>query len=127
MPTKAYEEKGPQVTISEVIIQVGDVDKAVEFYADVCGFSHVRTIEHEGVRVAEMDAGGQRVSLVPSPKPGVQLALASSDVGAARRRLKRMKVPMGAERPQDIDGGAWLPFTDPWGNHLGYWEPPSAG
>ncbi|HVL99552.1 MAG TPA: VOC family protein [Egibacteraceae bacterium] len=112
------------MTITEVIIQVGDVDEAVGFYTDVCGFAHVRTVEHEGVRVAEMDAGGQRVSLVPSRKPGVQLALASDDVAATRRRLKRMKIPMDAERPEEVDGAAWLPFTDPWGNHLGYWQPP---
>lgn len=112
------------MTIAEVIIQVGDVDAAVEFYGDVCGFEHVRTVEHEGARVAEMDAGGQRVSLVASRTPGVQLALASSDAAAARRRLKRLKVPMQAERPEDVDGASWLPFTDPWGNHLGYWQPP---
>jgi len=112
------------VTISEVIIQVGDVDAAVDFYVEVCGFDHVRTIEHDGARVAEMDAGGQRISLVPAPQAGVRLALASSDVVSTRRRLKRMKVAMDADRPEDVEGGSWLPFTDPWGNHLGYWQPP---
>lgn len=112
------------MTISEVIIHVGDVDAAVAFYTDVCGFDHVRTLDHEGAKVAEMDAGGQRVSLVSARKPGVQLALASDDVAAERRRLKRLKVPMNAEKPEDVDGGAWLPFTDPWGNHLGFWQLP---
>lgn len=112
------------MTIAEVIIQVGDVEAAVSFYVDVCGFAHVRTVTHDGAQVAELDAGGQRISLVESPQAGVRLALATSDVAAARRRLKRMKVPMGAQQPEDVDGAAWLPFTDPWGNHLGYWQPP---
>lgn len=112
------------MTISEVIIHVGDVDDAVAFYVDVCGFEHVRTVEHEGERIAEMDAGGQRVSLVRGRKPGVELALASPDVAATRRRLKRLKVRMDTVEPQDVEGGAWLPFTDPWGNHLGYWQTP---
>lgn len=112
------------MTISEVIIQVGDVDAAVEFYVDVCGFEHVRTVEHDGAPVAELDAGGQRVTLVRSRDSGVQLALGSADVPAERRRLKRLKVPMATEQPDDVDGGAWLPFADPWGNKLGYWQPP---
>lgn len=112
------------MTISEVIIQVGDVEAAVDFYVDVCGFEYVRTVEYEGMKLAEMDAGGQRISLVPAPTPGMRLALSSDDVAATRRRLKRMKVAMSTERPEDVEGAAWLPFTDPWGNHLGYWQPP---
>lgn len=112
------------MSISEVIIQVGDVDAAVDFYVDVCGFEHVRTVEHDGMRLAEMDAGGQRVSLVPAPEAGMRLALESDDVAATRRRLKRLKIALSSERPLDVEGASWLPFTDPWGNHLGYWQPP---
>lgn len=114
--------KGPHVTISEVIIQVGDVDDAVAFYVEVCGFEHVRTVEHEGESVAELDAGGQRVSLVPAASPGVLLALDTPDIAATRRRLKRSQTPLDADRPETVAGGRWLPFRDPWGNHLGWWQ-----
>lgn len=111
------------MTISEVIIQVGDVDAAVAFYVEVCGFEHVRTAEHEGESVAELDAGGQRVSLVAAPAPGVLLALETPDIAATRRRLKRAKTPLDADRPEEVEGGRWLPFRDPWGNQLGWWQP----
>lgn len=109
--------------IKEVIIQVGDVEEAVQFYVDVCGFTHVRTVSHEGATVAEMDAWGQRVSLVPAERPGVQLALPTDDAKAARRRLKRMKVTV-EQGLSEVEGASWLPFADPWGNRLGYWQPP---
>lgn len=106
----------------EVIIQVGDVDEAVQFYVDVCGFTHLRTVEHEGTTVAEMDAWGQRVSLVPAGGPGVQLAIPTDNAKAAQRRLKRMKVAL-EQGIREVDGASWLPFADPWGNQLGYWQP----
>lgn len=112
------------MAIHEVIIQVGDIDAAVAFYGDVCGFEHVRTVEHESAHVAEMHMQGQRISLVQADEPGVHLALATEDAEAARRRLKRTKATLDAEGAQDVDGASWLPFQDPWGNKLGYWQPP---
>lgn len=107
----------------EIIIQVGDVDEAVQFYVDVCGLTHLRTLEHDGATIAEMDAWGQRVSLVPAGRPGVQLAIATNNAKADRRRLKRMKVSL-AEGISEVEGASWLPFADPWGNQLGYWQSP---
>lgn len=109
--------------INEVIIRVPDVKAAVDFYAEVCGFTHVRTVEQAGVTAAEMDAGGQRVSLVQSAKPGIQLALGTDDVEADRRRLDRRDVSVGEVVSSEETGGSWLAFTDPWGNRLGYWQP----
>lgn len=113
------------MTISEVIIQVGDVEEAVAFYVDVCGFEHVRTVEHRGQQVAELDAGGQKVTLVAAAGPGLLLALDTDDVTAARRRLKRSGATVEADRAEKIDGARWLPFRDPWGNRLGWWQPAS--
>lgn len=109
--------------IHEVIIHVGDVDRAIDFYVGVCGFDHVRTIEHEHGTVAELDADGQRISLVSSDAPGVSLALPAENVAKLHRRLKRADVALRTDKPVEVDGGAWLAFTDPWGNQLGFWQP----
>lgn len=111
--------------INEVIIRVADLDAAVQFYADVCGFTHVRTVEHAGVTAAEMDADGQRISLVRSSEPGIQLAIDTDDAQADRRRLERRHVSVGETTSSEEIGGSWVSFTDPWGNRLGYWQPRS--
>lgn len=111
------------MAINEVIIRVPDVQAAVDFYAGVCGFTHVRTVEQAGVTAAEMDAGGQRISLVYSAKPGIQLALDTDDIESERRRLERRDVSVGETASAEEIGGSWLAFTDPWGNRLGYWQP----
>ncbi|HWB72162.1 MAG TPA: VOC family protein [Egibacteraceae bacterium] len=111
--------------IHEVIVQVGDVEAAIAFYTDVVGFTYVRTVEHEGAKVVELDADGQRVTLVPSRAPGVRLALGTRDARAEQRRLRRAGVTMHAKSPVEVAGGAWLSFEDPWGNRLGYWQPPT--
>ena len=108
--------------IHEVIIEVGDVATAVEFYTKVVGFKLVRTVEHGGRKAAELDADGQRVSLVGTGGPAVRFALRTADVRAEQRRLARHKVEHVAGEPVDAPGGSWLGFTDPWGNRLGYWQ-----
>lgn len=108
--------------IHEVIIEVGDVTTAVDFYTKVVGFKLVRIVEHNGRKAAELDADGQRVSLVGTGTPGVRFALRSADVRADQRRLARHKVEHVAQTPAEVPGGVWLGFTDPWGNRLGYWQ-----
>lgn len=108
--------------IHEVVIQVGDVEEAIAFYTRVVGLKHVRSVEHEGAWVAELEAEGQRVTLVPSEHPGVVLALETPSALSRKRRLARHEVPVEDGVPLDVPGGSWLPFTDPWGNRLGFWE-----
>ena len=107
---------------SEIIITVTDVDAAITFYADACRFRHVRTVVHEGAKVAELDAGGQRVTLIAGDQPGVRLVMDTENVRADQRRLHRV----GADAPEQavpVVGGEWLPFTDPSGNTLAFWKP----
>jgi catechol 2,3-dioxygenase-like lactoylglutathione lyase family enzyme len=108
--------------IHEVIISVGDLEAAVDFYGRVCGFAYVRTVEHDGARVVEMDADGQRVTLVPAATPGVRLALRRDNARAEYRRLKRANATVHHNGPVEVAGGAWLSFEDPWGNALGFWQ-----
>jgi catechol 2,3-dioxygenase-like lactoylglutathione lyase family enzyme len=110
------------VGIHEVIIEVGDIAEAVEFYTKVVGLKLVRIVEEGGAKAAELDADGQRVSLVASGGPGVRFALRTTNVRAERRRLGRHSVEPVPGEPVEAAGGAWLGFTDPWGNRLGYWQ-----
>ena len=107
---------------SEIIITVADVDAAVGFYTEACRFRHVRTVVHEGAKAAELDAGGQRVTLVAGEHPSVRLVLHTGNVRADHRRLTRLGVLPEGE-PATVVGGTWLPFADPSGNQLGYWKP----
>lgn len=107
--------------IAEVIIHVGDVDAAVTFYTKVCRMRFVRALEESGSAVAELDADGQRVTLVESKTAGVQLALETGDARAEHRRMKRRQVTSHGD-PTEVDGGLWVGFEDPWGNRLGYWQ-----
>lgn len=109
------------MSIHEIVIEVGDVAAGVEFYTKVAGFKLVRTVNEGRAKAAELDAGGQRVTLVASGGPGVRLALPAKDVRAEKRRLGRRGVEAD-EEPLETPGGAWLGFTDPWGNRLGYWQ-----
>ena len=110
---------------SEIIITVADVDAAIGFYTEACRFRHVRTVVHEGAKVAEMDAGGQRVTLIAGEQPSVRLVMNSGNVRADHRRLTRLGVETPSD-PADVIGGTWLPFVDPSGNALAYWKPTEA-
>jgi predicted enzyme related to lactoylglutathione lyase len=107
---------------SEIIITVADVDAAVAFYTEACRFRHVRTVVHEGAKAVEMDAGGQRVTLVAGEQPSVRLVLDSRNIRADHRRLSRLGAELAGE-PADVIGGTWLAFADPAGNPLAYWKP----
>lgn len=108
--------------IHEVIIEVGDVESAVAFYTDVVGMVHVRTVDTEHGAVAELDAEGQRVSLVPSKTPGIRLALETASVRGRMRRLRKHEVDDHDPAATEIEGGRLLGFADPWGNPLAFWE-----
>ena len=107
---------------SEIIITVTDVDAGVAFYTEACRFKHVRTVVHEGAKVVELDADGQRVTIVAGEQPGIRLVMESTNVRADHRRLTRLAAAMDAD-PVDVVGGTWLGFTDPGGNALAYWKP----
>ena len=110
---------------SEIIITVADVDAAIAFYGDACRFRHVRTVVHEGAKVAELDADGQRVTLVAGDEPSVRLVMDSDNIRAAHRRLQRVGART-TDDPVTVVGGEWLPFSDPSGNGLAFWKPVEA-
>jgi catechol 2,3-dioxygenase-like lactoylglutathione lyase family enzyme len=111
------------MAFAEIIITVDDVDAAVAFYTETCGFAFVRTVSADAGPVAELDADGQRITLIPGAGPGVTLVLESPDARAEYRRLNRRGVAVPDGGPLQVEGGALLPFADPTGNPLAYWQP----
>ncbi len=115
--------RGSAVRIAEVVVAVGDVDAAADFYRTVCGFAVVRVVGEGAGRVAELDAGGQRVTLVARPAPGVVLALATPDAREEAARIGRLRgVRAEVGDPVQVEGGTWVPVADPWGNRIGLWQ-----
>lgn len=110
------------MAFTEVVLQVGDVDAAVRFYTSAFGFRLIRTVPAGDAKVAELDAGGQRLTLVPARAPGVRLVLRSDDVDGDVPRIQRLGGTVEGGEPVDGDGGRWLGVTDPWGNRLGCWQ-----
>lgn len=107
--------------IAELIITVADVDEAVSFYTETVGLDYLRRVRVEDTSMVLLAAGTTRVALVAGSEPGIRVAFTSGDVAADHRRLVRRKVPTPVD-PTRAQGGTVLPFADPWGNPLAFWE-----
>lgn len=107
--------------IAELIITVASLDEAVAFYTETVGMEYLRRIRVEDAHVVLLSAGSTRVALVEGDGGGIRIALASDDVGADQRRLGRRGIA-GSIEPTRARGGTVLPFSDPWGNQLAFWE-----
>ena len=107
--------------IAELIITVADVDEAVSFYTETVGLDYLRRVRVEETSMVLLAAGATRVALVPGPEPGIRLAFVSDDIAADQRRLARRKVTTAGD-PTRAKAGTVLPFADPWGNPLAFWE-----
>lgn len=107
--------------IVELIISVGSLEEAVAFYTEVVGLDYLRRMRVDDDVVVMLSAGSVRVSLVESDVPGVRVALSSEDIGGDHRRLARRGITTPVE-PTRARGGTVLPFSDPWGNQLAFWE-----
>jgi len=107
--------------IAEIIIIVGSLDEAVTFYTETVGLDYLRRVRVDDATVVMLGAGGTRVSLLEGPTPSVRVVFTSDDIGVDHRRLVRRGTPMPIE-PTRARGGTVLPFTDPWGNALAFWE-----
>lgn len=107
--------------IAELIITVGSLDEAVTFYTDTVGLDYLRRVRVDDESVVLLGAGGTRVALVEGDQPSVRVAFVTEDVGGDHRRLERRGITMAVE-PTRARGGTVLPFADPWGNPMAFWE-----
>ncbi|MEV6393831.1 VOC family protein [Streptomyces sp. NPDC051907] len=117
-------------TLEVIVVPVGDVDRARDFYRDKLGFAvDVDTRVTEQTRIVQLTPPGSGCSIVigeniPTPdgrtsEPGsyMGLQLVVADIKAAHAELVERGVDVSA--PIEVapgDGGTFLHFKDPDGN-----------
>ena len=107
--------------IDNVSIVVNDLKSAVEWYKDVLGLKHKFT--EESIQWAEMDSGG-RSSLGLKTKGSPSVCFVVTDLEEEMKRLKGKGVSF--DEVFELPGGVGrvTSFEDPWGNEIGFYEPP---
>ena len=121
-------------TLEVVVVPVGDIDRAKEFYTDRLGF-HVDhdTVLGEDVRIVQLTPPGSGCSIVigkgavPQMPPGSLkgLQMVVPDIGAAHAELVERGVPVSDVQvlgvnpqptPDPLDNVGFVFFDDPDGN-----------
>jgi predicted enzyme related to lactoylglutathione lyase len=113
-------------TLEVVVLPVGDIDRAIEFYPDKVGFELDHDTRTEQMHVVQLTPRGSGCSIVfgdlpsqremtPGSMRGLQLVVA--DARAARQEL----LDRGVEASEIMqfspdDGGTFFGFADPDGN-----------
>jgi len=109
--------------LSMIVINVCDMDKAVEFYCDKLGFVvHSRKLYPNMVRL-EHEAVPIILYRVPSPanldypkRAQTLLNFDTKDLVASIRELKTRGVVFIHDQPQPCPIGVYAAFRDPFGN-----------
>ena len=107
------EGKKPRlVGINHVAIEVDDIDKALEWYAQIFDF----TLRGKGERNAFIDMGDQFINLtrVPDHAPEGEEKRHIGFVVDDRSRIVELAKAAGARFVE----GPFLDFLDPWGNRI---------
>jgi catechol 2,3-dioxygenase-like lactoylglutathione lyase family enzyme len=99
------------VGINHVALVVGDIDEALEFYANLFAFE----LRGRSDNAAFIDLGDQFIALfeannVATPPREQHFGLVVADVKEARRALSTARV--------ELLDGEFLDFLDPWGNRV---------
>jgi len=113
-------------TLEVVVLPVGDIDRAIEFYPDKVGFHLDHNTQNEHMHVVQLTPTGSGCSIVfgdlpaqremqPGSMKGLQLCVADATV--ARQQL----LDRGVETSEvmvfdENDGGTFFGFADPDGN-----------
>ena len=107
--------------IDNVSILVDDLKSAVEWYQNVIGLKHKFT--EESIQWAEMDIGG-RSTLALKTRGSPQVCFVVTDLEEEMNRLRARGVSF--DEVVDLPGGVGrvTSFEDPWGNEIGFYEPP---
>ena len=107
------ERKKPRlVGINHVAIEVGDIDAALAWYAQIFDF----TLRGKGERNAFIDMGDQFVNMTLAPDHAVN-GEEKRHIGFVvddRSRIVELAKAAGARMVE----GPFLDFLDPWGNRL---------
>jgi catechol 2,3-dioxygenase-like lactoylglutathione lyase family enzyme len=103
-------DKPRLVGINHVVLEVDDVDDALDFYGRIFEFE----LRGRAGRMAFLDMGDQFLVLAAGrtqePDGSRHFGLVVDD----RERVRELAEQAGAE----LHGGRGLDFSDPWGNHV---------
>ena len=110
-------------TLEVVVVPVGDVDQAIDFYRDRVGFNLDHDTRAGDQRFAQLTPQGSGCSIVLSQPPpmrpgslrGLQLVVADA-YRARDELLSRGVVVTEIDVLDERDGGTMFSFTDPDGN-----------
>jgi catechol-2,3-dioxygenase len=98
------------IGLNHIALEVGDVEKALEFYGRIFEFE----LRGRGGRMAFIDMGDQFIALAAGrtqpPDAHRHFGLVVDDKEAARQALQEVGV--------DVQPRGSLDFRDPWGNHV---------
>ncbi|MFI1919505.1 VOC family protein [Nocardia sp. NPDC020380] len=110
--------------IDNVLIPVGDLDAALEFYSAKLGLAVQFTVPEHGLAVFRVgdETPGLMVRVDPSagagPAPAMRVWLEVPDARAAAAELAAAGVTPPAP-PFQVATGWTVEFADPWGNVIG--------
>ncbi|QDP71951.1 VOC family protein [Legionella israelensis] len=103
-------EKPKPVGINHVALEVGDVKKALDFYAQIFDFS----LRGQSEKHAFIELGDQFLALMKSSEERKDNLRHFGLVVNCRKKVKELAEKAGAR----ILEGAFLDFLDPWGNRV---------
>lgn len=108
-------------SIDNVAVLVDDLKTAVKWYNEVLGLKHKFT--EESIQWAEMDAGGGS-TLALKTRGNPQVCFAVTDMDGEMKRLSESGVKFDDVFELPGGNGRVTSFKDPWGNEIGFYEPP---
>lgn len=102
--------KANLVGINHIALEVGDVEKALEFYGHIFNF----TLRGKSKEHAFIDLGDQFIALMKSATPHKDKIRHFGLVVDDRSKIKELLLEAGAE----LVGDKFFDFLDPWGNFI---------
>jgi glyoxylase I family protein len=115
------------IAVHHVSVNVPDVPAALAFYTDVLGGTLRADRPEFGFGGAWIDLGASQVHLLEADAPpvlGQHFALAVTDLDAAVAELRERGIAVGD--PSPVGTGRQTFVSDPAGNTVELYEPPSA-
>jgi catechol-2,3-dioxygenase len=110
MAAQASPKKANAVGINHIALEVGDIDKALEFYGGFLNFG----LRSKSEKAAFIDLGDQFINFAKgrsqAPDEKRHFGIAVDDKELVRERLQDMGVKLVP--------GRFLDFLDPWGNRV---------
>src|SRR5690606_30422576 len=101
-----------------------DMEASIAFYRDVLGFAvrsrpvpFLTELDHEGVVVVLCQAEKASTATYPTSS-GTVIGIASEDIAARAKELRKQGVTLIQDTPQEFPGGTFIVIADPSGNPI---------